>query len=47
MRLNIFDKVYIKEDKDKRGRKNRRNSRYLKKGCQMGAISKSDIIIEL
>lgn len=44
---NFFDRVYIKEDKDKRGRKNGEVADILKKGCQLGSISESDIIIEL
>ncbi len=44
---NFFDIIYIKEDKDKRGRKNGEVAEILKKGCQMGAISESNIIIEL
>lgn len=44
---NFFDKVYIKEDKDKRGRKNGEVAEVLKTGCQKGSINKTNIFIEL
>lgn len=44
---NFFDKIYIKEDKDKRGRKNGEVGEIMKRGCEKGSISKSNIIIEL
>ena len=44
---NFFDRVYVKEDKDKRGRKCGEVADILKKGCQLGSIPESDIIIEL
>lgn len=44
---NFFDKVYIKEDKDKRGRKNGEVAEILKVGCQKGSINNSNIFIEL
>ena len=44
---NCFDIVYIKEDKDKRGRRNGEVAEILKKGCHKGNISKNNIYIEL
>jgi len=44
---NTFDKIYIKEDKDKRGRKNGEIAEILKKGCLKGGALGSNIIIEL
>ncbi len=44
---NCFDKIYIKEDKDKRGRKNGEVAEIMKSGCLMGSIPPSNIIIEL
>lgn len=44
---NCFDRIYIKEDKDKRGRKTGEIAELLKKGCQLGSISESEITIEL
>jgi len=44
---NFFDRIYIKEDKDKRNRKPGEIAALLKKGCQMGAIPESEITVEL
>lgn len=44
---NTFDKIYIKEDKDKRGRKNGEIAEILKEGCLKGGASRSSITIEL
>jgi cyanophycin synthetase len=47
MSANSFDKIYIKEDKDKRNRKPGEIAALLKKGCQLGSIPESEITIEL
>lgn len=44
---NCFDKIYIKEDKDKRGRKAGEIAELLKRGCRLGMIAESEITIEL
>jgi len=44
---NFFDRIYIKEDKDKRNRKTGEIASLLKKGCLMGSIPESEITIEL
>lgn len=44
---NFFDRIYIKEDKDKRNRKPGEIAALLKKGCQMGVIPESEITVEL
>lgn len=44
---NCFDRIYIKEDKDKRNRKPGEVAELLKKGCQLGTIPESEIFIEL
>lgn len=44
---NCFDRIYIKEDKDKRGRKAGEIANLLKEGCQLGTIAESEITIEL
>lgn len=44
---DCFDKIYIKEDKDKRGREPGEIAGFLEKGCRMGSIKPSDILIEL
>ncbi len=42
-----FDQVYIKEDKDSRGRSVEEVARLLKKGCTMAGMAEEKIIIEL
>lgn len=42
-----FDRVYIKEDKDKRGRKSGEIAALLEQGCKMGSIKATEIHIEL
>ncbi len=44
---NSFDKIYIKEDKDKRGREPGEIAALLEKGCRMGTVKPSEIVIEL
>ncbi|NLM43571.1 MAG: cyanophycin synthetase [Clostridiales bacterium] len=44
---NCFDRVYIKEDKDKRNRKPGEIAELLKRGCRLGRIPESEITIEL
>jgi len=44
---NCFDRIYIKEDRDKRGRLTGEIAALLEKGCRMGSIKPSDIMIEL
>lgn len=44
---NCFDRIYIKEDKDKRGRKVGEIADLLKQGCQLGTIAESEITVEL
>lgn len=44
---DCFDRVYIKEDKDRRGREPGEVAALLEKGCKMGSIRPSDIFIEL
>ncbi|NLK35044.1 MAG: cyanophycin synthetase [Gracilibacteraceae bacterium] len=44
---NCFDRIYIKEDKDKRGREPGEIAALLEKGCRMGSIKSSEILIEL
>jgi len=42
-----FDQIYIKEDKDLRGRQSREVAQLLQKGCMMGKLSDQNIDIEL
>jgi len=42
-----FDQIYIKEDKDLRGRESREVAQLLQKGCMMGKLSDQNIDIEL
>ncbi len=44
---NSFDRIYIKEDRDKRGREVGEIAALLEKGCRMGNIKPSEIFIEL
>ena len=44
---NCFDRIYIKEDKDRRGRKIGEIAELLRKGCQLGPIAESEIVLEL
>jgi len=44
---NFFDRIYIKEDRDKRGRESGEIAALLEKGCRMGSIKPSEILIEL
>jgi cyanophycin synthetase len=44
---NCFDRIYIKEDKDKRGREPGEIAALLESGCRMGSIKPSEILIEL
>jgi len=44
---NCFDRIYIKEDKDKRGREPGEIAALLEKGCKMGSIKASEVFIEL
>ncbi|MDD4504264.1 MAG: cyanophycin synthetase [Clostridiaceae bacterium] len=44
---NCFDRIYIKEDKDKRGRESGEVAALLEKGCRMGSVRPSEILIEL
>jgi len=44
---NCFDRIYIKEDKDKRGREPGEVAALLEKGCKMGSIKPSEILTEL
>lgn len=44
---NCFDKVYIKEDKDRRGREPGAVAALLEAGCKMGSIKPSEVFIEL
>ncbi|MEA4845771.1 MAG: cyanophycin synthetase [Clostridiaceae bacterium] len=44
---NCFDRIYIKEDRDKRGREPGEIAALLEKGCRMGSIKPSEILIEL
>ncbi len=43
----VFDRVYIKEDKDRRGRKSGEIAALLEQGCRKGKIKASEIHIEL
>jgi len=44
---DCFDRVYIKEDKDRRGRKIGEVAALLETGCKMGSIKPSEVLIEL
>ena len=44
---NCFDRIYIKEDRDKRGRVPGEIASLLEKGCRMGSIKPSEIFVEL
>ncbi len=44
---NCFDRIYIKEDRDKRGREPGEIAALLEKGCRKGSIKPSEIVIEL
>lgn len=44
---NCFDRIYIKEDKDRRGRESGEVAALLEKGCKMGSIKPSEVLIEL
>ncbi|HWR60674.1 MAG TPA: cyanophycin synthetase [Clostridia bacterium] len=44
---NCFDRIYIKEDRDRRGREPGEIAALLEKGCKMGSIKPSEILIEL
>ena len=44
---DCFDRIYIKEDKDKRGREPGEIAALLEKGCRMGSIKPSEVLIEL
>lgn len=44
---NCFDRIYIKEDRDKRGRESGEIVALLEKGCRMGSIKPSEIFTEL
>ncbi|MGE5629990.1 MAG: cyanophycin synthetase [Caulobacteraceae bacterium] len=44
---DCFDRIYIKEDKDRRGREPGEIAALLEQGCKMGSIKPSDVIIEL
>ena len=44
---NCFDRIYIKEDRDKRGRESGEIAALLEKGCRMGSIKPSEIFTEL
>jgi cyanophycin synthetase len=44
---NCFDRIYIKEDRDKRGRENGEVAALLEQGCKLGSIKHSEILIEL
>lgn len=44
---DCFDRIYIKEDKDKRGREPGEIAALLEKGCKMGVVKPSEIVIEL
>lgn len=44
---NCFDRIYIKEDRDKRGREPGEIAALLEKGCKTGSIKPSEILIEL
>lgn len=44
---NCFDRIYIKEDRDKRGRAPGEIAVLLEKGCRMGKIKQSEVIVEL
>lgn len=44
---DCFDRIYIKEDRDKRGRETGEIAALLEKGCRMGTIKPSEVLIEL
>ncbi len=44
---NSFDRIYIKEDIDKRGRAEGEIAELLREGCEMGSIDKAEILLEL
>lgn len=44
---DCFDRIYIKEDKDKRGREPGAVAALLEKGCRMGTVKPTDILVEL
>lgn len=44
---NCFDRIYIKEDRDRRGREPGAVAALLERGCRMGSIKPSEILIEL
>lgn len=44
---DCFDRIYIKEDRDKRGREPGEIAALLEKGCKMGSIKPSEVLIEL
>jgi cyanophycin synthetase len=44
---NCFDRVYIKEDKDRRGREPGEVAALLEEGCRMGSIKPAEIFTEL
>jgi cyanophycin synthetase len=44
---DCFDRIYVKEDKDRRGREPGEVAALLEKGCRMGNIKSSEVIIEL
>lgn len=47
MCADCFDRIYIKEDRDKRGREPGEVAALLEKGCRMGSIKPSEVLIEL
>ncbi|HYE83215.1 MAG TPA: cyanophycin synthetase [Clostridia bacterium] len=44
---NCFDRIYIKEDRDRRGREPGEVAALLEKGCKTGCIKPSEVLIEL
>lgn len=44
---DCFDRIYIKEDKDKRGREPGEIAALLEKGCRMASIKPSEVLLEL
>ncbi|MDD3705251.1 MAG: cyanophycin synthetase [Clostridiaceae bacterium] len=44
---NCFDRLYIKEDRDRRGRESGEIAALLEKGCRKGSIKPSEIFTEL
>lgn len=44
---NCFDRVYIKEDKDRRGREAGEVAALLEEGCRMGSMKPTEILTEL